>query len=74
MYWKYLFRRNRQDLLSIFLAQELKNMGKKPTIIKKFYKEHQDEHELIKNNFNSLILNKKGPKQLMKQSKKTLTQ
>ena len=48
--------------LSIFLAQELKNMGKKPTIIKKFYKEHQDEHELIKNNFNSLILNKKRSK------------
>ena len=37
-------------------------MGKKPTIIKKFYKEHQDEHELIKNNFNSLILNKKRSK------------
>ena len=45
--------------LSIFLAQELKSMGKKPTIIKKFYKEHQDEHDLIKINFNSLILNKK---------------
>ncbi len=48
--------------LSIFLAQELKNMGKKPTIVKKFYKEHQDEHELIKINFNSLILNKKRSK------------
>lgn len=48
--------------LSIFLAQELKNIGKKPTIVKKFYKEHQDEHELIKNNFNSLILNKKRSK------------
>ena len=45
--------------LYIFLAQELKNMGKKPTIVKKFYKEHQDEHDLIKINFNSLILNKK---------------
>ncbi len=48
--------------LSIFLAQELKSMGKKPTIVKKFYKEHQDEHDLIKINFNSLILNKKRSK------------
>ena len=32
---------------SILLAKELSNLGKKPVIIKKYYKNHQDEHELI---------------------------
>ena len=34
--------------LSIDLANELKSLGKKPVIIKKFYKDHKDEHLLIK--------------------------
>ena len=34
--------------LSIDLANELKSLGKKPVIIKKFYKDHEDEHLLIK--------------------------
>ena len=29
----------------------------KPVIIRKYYKEHKDEHSLIKENFNNLILN-----------------
>ena len=44
--------------LSIFLAKELKKNGKKPVIIKKFYKEHFDEHELIKYKFEDIILEK----------------
>ena len=44
--------------LSIFLAKELKKNGRKPVIIKKFYKEHFDEHELIKNKFEDIILEK----------------
>ncbi len=42
--------------LSMLIANELKNK-KKPVIIKKFYKEHRDEHELIKSNKIPLILN-----------------
>ncbi len=42
---------------SILLAKELSNLGKKPVIIKKYYKNHQDEHELILSSFSSLILN-----------------
>ncbi len=45
--------------LSIFLAKELKKNGKKPVIIKKFYKEHFDEHELIKHRYQDVILEKK---------------
>lgn len=43
---------------SIYIAQELSKIGKKPAILRKFYKEHKDEHELIKENFKNLILNK----------------
>ena len=47
--------------MSIFLSKELVRLGKKPVIIRKFYKEHTDEHDLIKNSFESLILNSKRP-------------
>ena len=42
--------------LSIFIANELKKRNKKPVIIKKFYKNHKDEHLMIKENLNDLIL------------------
>ena len=41
---------------SIFLANELFKLGKKPVILRKYYKSHIDEHELIKANYESLIL------------------
>jgi tetraacyldisaccharide 4'-kinase len=41
---------------SILLAKELLKIGKKPVILRKFYKNHADEHNLIKENFKSLIL------------------
>ena len=41
---------------SIFLAVELANLGFKPAIIRKYYEEHKDEHNLIKNYFADLIL------------------
>ena len=44
--------------VSIFLASELIKIGKKPSIIRKYYKSHEDEYNLIKSNFNSLIANK----------------
>ena len=43
--------------LSILVSKELSKIGKKPVIIRKYYKEHIDEHSMIKENFNHLILN-----------------
>ncbi len=43
---------------SIYIANELTKLGKRPVIIRKFYKEHKDEHNLIKENFKNFILNK----------------
>ena len=45
--------------LAIFLNNELKKLNKNPIIIRKFYKNQIDEYELIKQNCNELILNKK---------------
>lgn len=44
---------------SVFLAKELNKLGKKTAIVRKFYKNHKDEHKLIKNSFKDLILTKK---------------
>ena len=43
--------------LSILVSKELSKIGKKPVIIRKYYKEHKDEHALIRENLNNLILN-----------------
>ena len=42
--------------LSIFLANEVYSNGKRPVIIRKFYKNHFDEHNFIKEYFKNLIL------------------
>ena len=44
--------------LSLLLAEELKDLGKKPVIVKKFYNDHKDEHLLIKKRCIPLILEK----------------
>ena len=44
--------------LSIMIAQELKKLKRNPAIIKKYYSEHFDEHNLINNRLNCLILDK----------------
>ena len=41
---------------SILLAKELIKLEKKTAIIRKYYKNHADEHKLIAKNFNNLIL------------------
>ena len=41
---------------SILIARELNQLKRNPVILKKFYKTHKDEHELIKSNFKNLIL------------------
>tara|TARA_X000001036_G_scaffold173288_1_gene163961 strand:+ start:293 stop:1219 length:927 start_codon:yes stop_codon:yes gene_type:complete len=44
--------------VSIFLANELASLGKKPVIIRKFYKNHRDEYNLIRNSFKNLLIGK----------------
>ena len=44
--------------LSIMIAHELKKLKRNPAIIKKYYSEHFDEHNLINNRLNCLILDK----------------
>ena len=51
--------------LSITLANEFKSLGKKPVIIKKFYKDHKDEHLLIKKSGVSLISKKDRASSIM---------
>jgi tetraacyldisaccharide 4'-kinase len=41
---------------SILIARELNQLKRNPVILKKFYRTHKDEHELIKSNFKNLIL------------------
>ena len=43
---------------AILLGQELLKLGKKPVILRKYYKGHSDEYNLIKSKFNKLIINK----------------
>ncbi len=43
---------------SILLAKELSILGFNPVIVRKFYANHSDEYNQIKNNFNNLIINK----------------
>ena len=41
---------------SIYLASELAKINKNPVILRKYYKSHIDEHNLIRKNFKNLIL------------------
>ena len=44
--------------ISIFLANEFSKLGKSPAILRKYYKNHSDEYNLIKRYFNNLIITK----------------
>lgn len=44
--------------LSIFLACKLSEKQKKPSIIRKLYKDHNDEYQLIRKYFKNLFINK----------------
>ena len=48
--------------LTIFIAKELKKHNKKPAIIKKYYSEHIDEHNLIDSSLDCLFLNNQRSK------------
>ena len=41
--------------LAIYIAKELQKANLKPAIVKKYYKNHFDEHKLIRSNYKSLI-------------------
>ena len=43
--------------LSIILAKELAEKGRKPAILRKYYQDHIDEYNLIKKYFKDLIIN-----------------
>ena len=43
---------------SILLGKELLNQGLKSVIIRKYYKNHQDEYNQIRSSFKNLIINK----------------
>ena len=45
---KYLLGGTGKTPTSILIANEIKNNGKKVAILRKFYKTHKDEHNLIK--------------------------
>ncbi len=44
--------------LSIFLGNELIKRKKEPVIVRKFYLNHKDEHDLIKKNFKNFLTNR----------------
>lgn len=56
--------------LSILINNELKKIKKNPVIIKKFYKNQEDEHKLIKKKTNLLILNQKRSRAIQDAIKK----
>lgn len=55
---------------SILLAKQLKSFGANPAILRKYYKNHEDEYNLIQNNFNKLIINKKREQGIIEAEKK----
>ena len=55
---------------SILLGKELSILGFKPVIVRKFYANHADEYEQIRNNFNNLIINKDRETSIIKAQQK----
>ena len=56
----------------IYIANELLKLGKKPSILRKFYKGHKDEYGLIRKNFKNLILNTSREEGILEAQKITL--
>tara|TARA_Y100000389_G_scaffold190462_1_gene215334 strand:- start:824 stop:1765 length:942 start_codon:yes stop_codon:yes gene_type:complete len=55
---------------SIYIAKELLKLGKNPAILRKFYHGHDDEYNLIKKEFQSLIINKNRVEGLLEAERK----
>ena len=56
--------------LSILVAKELRKRDKKPAIIKKYYSEHIDEHNLINDSLDCLLLDKQRSQAINNAEKK----
>ena len=56
---EYLYWRHCKTPTSILIANELNKYGTKVAILRKYYKTHKDEYNLIKNYFQNLIISKK---------------
>ncbi len=50
---------------SILIAKELQKSGRNPVILRKFYKNHKDEYDLIKNKIKNLIISKNREKGIL---------
>ena len=56
--------------LAIFIARELSKIGKKPSIVKKYYEDQHDEHELTKKYFKDVIINPKRSRAILESKKR----
>ncbi len=56
--------------VSMTIANELKMKKKNPVIVKKYYKDHNDEHQMIRKIVDTLILNKSRVRALEEAEKK----
>ena len=54
---------------AIFLAKELEIIGKKSAIVRKYYRDHNDEYDLIKRNKINLIVNQERAKSVIEAKK-----
>ena len=59
---------------SIYIANELLNLGFEPVILRKFYQNHSDEYKQIKNNFGKLIVKKNRARGIIEAKKIILKQ
>tara|TARA_B100000242_G_scaffold294104_1_gene274808 strand:+ start:2180 stop:3112 length:933 start_codon:yes stop_codon:yes gene_type:complete len=55
---------------AILLANELCKMKRNPSIVRKFYKNHEDEYDLIREYFKNLIINKSRSEAILEAEKK----
>ena len=55
--------------ISILLANEIAVFNKRTVILRKYYKNHRDEYELIRNNIKNLIVNRSRVKGLLEAEK-----
>ena len=54
---------------SIYIGNQLLELKKNPVIVRKFYKNQKDEYDLIKKNFNNIIINKKRASAILEAQK-----
>ena len=56
---------------AILIANELAKIGKKPSIVRKYYADQEDEHELIRKYFKNLFVNLKRSKAILEAEDKS---